>query len=80
MIWNLILIGGVLYLAVALRTQIRFLKQMELRLDVRITSLETQIGDLRDCVSRIEDTLAVSKEFRGGTVPDARTLPEDLVS
>ena len=80
MVWNLILIGGFLYLAVALRGQIRFAKQMELRLDVRITSLETQIGHLQDCVRRIENTLAVSKESREKTVPGARSLPEDLVS
>lgn len=48
MIWNLIFIAGVLYLAVALRGRFRFLKQMETRADDRITSLETQIGDLRD--------------------------------
>ena len=80
MLWNLILIGGFLYMATALRGQIRFVKQMELRLDVRITSLETQIGHLQDCVSRIEDALAVSKEFRERTVPDARSLPEEDVS
>ena len=80
MIWNLILIGGFLYLAAAIRNQIRHLKQMKSRLDVRITSLETQTGDLRDCVRRIEDTLAVSKESCGGIVPDAMPLPEDLVS
>ena len=73
MIWNLIIIGGFLYVAVALRGQIRFLKRMESRLDVRITSLETQLGDLRDCVRRIEDTLAVSKEFCGETVPGPYT-------
>ena len=45
MIWDLILIGALLYLAVAIRGQIRHLKQMELGLGVRITSLETQIRD-----------------------------------
>ena len=61
MIWDLILIGALLYLAVAIRGQIRHQKQMELGLGVRITSLETQIRDLQDCAGRIEDTLAVSK-------------------
>lgn len=78
MIWNLVLIGGLLHFAVVLRSQIRFLKQMESHLDVRITSLETQLGDLRDCVHRIEETLAASRESCGGTVSEARTLPEDL--
>ncbi len=80
MIWDLILIGALLYLAVAIRGQIRHQKQMELGLGVRITSLETQIRDLQDCAGRIEDTLAVSKESFGATVPDARNLPENLVS
>ncbi len=62
MIWNLIFVGGFLYLAVTQRGQIRFLKQMKLHLDVRITSLETQIGDLQDRVRRIEDTMPVAKE------------------
>ncbi len=77
MIWNLVLIGGFLHLAVVLQSQIRFLKQMESRLDVRITKLETLLGDLRDCVHRIEETLAASKESCGGTVSDARALAPD---
>ena len=80
MIWDLILIGALLYLAVAIRGHIRHQKQMELGLGVRITSLETQIRDLQDCAGRIEDTLAMSKKSFGATVPDARNLPEDLVS
>ena len=79
MIWNLIFVGGFLYLAVALRGRIRFLKQMELQLDVRITSLETQIRDLQDRVRRIEDTMPVAKESLRGIGPDRHTVPEDIV-
>ena len=80
MIWHLILIGAFLYLAVVIRGQLRHQKQMELGLGVRITSLETQIGDLQDRVNRIEDTLAVSRESFGRTVPDVPTVSEDAVS
>ena len=80
MVWNLIFIAGFLYLAVALRGQIRFLKQMETRADDRITSLETQIGDLRDRVRRIEDAVAVDKDLWREIDPDGRTRPEDLVT
>lgn len=80
MTWNLILIGALLYLAVVIRVQIRRQKQMELGLGVRIVSLETQVGDLQDRVNRIEDTLAVSREPFGRTVPDVPEIPEDVVS
>ena len=76
MTWNLILIGAFLYLAVVIRGQ----HQMELGLGVRITSLETQVGDLQDRVNRIEDTLAASSEPFGRTVPDVHAIPEDVVS
>ena len=79
MIWHLILIGAFLYLAVVIRGQFPHQKQMELGLGVRITSLETQVGDLQDRVNRIEDTLAVSKESFGRTVPDVPTVSEDAV-
>ncbi len=55
MIWNPILIGILLYLAVAIRGQIRHLKQLELCLSIRIASLETQIRDLQDFVAWIAD-------------------------
>ena len=80
MIWNLILLGALLYLAVVIRGQIRHQKQMELGLGVRITSLETQVGDLQDRVNRIEDTSSVSKKSFGISVPDVPTIPEDAVS
>ena len=80
MIWNLILLGTFLYLAVVIRGQIRRQKRMELGLGVRITSLETQIGDLQDRVNRIEDTPSVSRESFGRNVPDLPAIPEDAVS
>ena len=80
MIWNLILLGALLYLAVVIRGQIRHQKQMELGLGVRITSLETQVGDLQDRVNRIEDASSVSKESFGRSVPDVPAMPEDVVS
>lgn len=80
MIWNLILVGAFLCLAVVIRDQIRHQKQMELGLGVRITSLETQVGDLQDRVNRIEDTSSASKESFGRNVPDLPTVPEDAVS
>ena len=80
MTWNLILIGAFLCLAVVIRGQIRRQKQMELGLGVRITSLETQVGDLQDRVNRIEDTSSVSKEPFGRSVPNVPAMPEDVVS
>ena len=75
MIWNLIFVGGFLYLAVAVRGQIRFLKRMELQLDVRITSLESQIGDLLDRVRRIENAMPVARESFREISPDRHTVP-----
>lgn len=75
MIWNLIFAGGFLYLAVVLRAQIRFLKQTRSHLDVRITSLETQIRDLQDRVRRIEDMMPAAKEAFRGISPDRHTAP-----
>ena len=80
MIWNLILLGAFLYLAVVIRGQIRHQKQMELGLGVRITSLETQVGDLQDRVNRIEETSSVSKESFGRSAPEVPAMPEDVVS
>lgn len=56
MIWNLILLGDFLYLANVIRGQIRHRKRMEMGLVSRVTSLETQVGDLQDRVNRIEDS------------------------
>ncbi len=80
MIWNLILLGAFLYLATVIRGQIRRQKRMELGLGVRITSLETQVGDLQDRVNRIEDRSSVSKESFGRNVPHLPAIPEDAVS
>ena len=79
MIWNLILLGAFLYLALVVRGQIRRQKRMELGLGVRITSLETQIGDLQDRVNRIEDTSSVPEGSFGRTVPDVPAIPEDAL-
>lgn len=80
MTWNLILIGAFLCLGVVIRGQIRHQKQMELGLWVRISSLETQVGDLQDRVNRIEDTSSGSRESFGRNVPDLPAIPEDAVS
>lgn len=76
MLSDVILIGGFLYLAVAIRGQTRHIKRMELRLDVRITSVETQIGDLQDRLGWIEDNLTVSRNSLRGTVPEINSFPE----
>lgn len=80
MIWNLIVIGAFLYLAVVIRGQLRHQKQTELGLGVQITSLETQVGDLQDRVYRIEDKLAASEEPFGRTAPEIPRIPEDVLS
>jgi len=80
MIWNLILLGAFLYLAAVIRGQVRRQKRMELGLGVRITSLETQVGDLQDRVNRIEDTSSLSGESFGRNVSDLPAIPEDAVS
>lgn len=79
MIWNLILLGAFLYLAVVIRGQIRRRKQTELGMGVRITSLETQVGDLQDRVNRIEDTSSVSEESFARNVPHLPAIPDDAV-
>ena len=62
-----ILIGGFLYLAAIMRSLKRHLRQMESRLDVRISSLETQIGDFRGRLDRIEARLAGASDPFIGT-------------